>query len=82
MAKKRIHRALRLRRVRVGRGDGWRVWTGSLGWCCSGCAQEAGVSMARLDCSSLGLWVRFGERCPAEAERYEEEWNVHLAMMK
>lgn len=79
MARRRIHRALR--RVRVGRGDGLRVWTESLGWCCSGCAQEAGVSMAMQDCSSLGLWVRLvsGAR---QKQRYEEEGNVHLAMMK
>ena len=56
MAKEKIHRALR--RVQVGRGDGWRVWTESLDCCCCDYAQEAGVSMAIEDCNSLGLYVR------------------------
>ena len=60
MAKKKVHSAPR--RVQVGRGDGWRVWTESLDCCCCCCgyAQGAGVSMAIEDCDSLelGLWVR------------------------
>lgn len=55
MAEKKIHRALR--RVQVGQGDGWRVWTESLDYCCCDYAQEAGVSMAIEDCNSLGLCV-------------------------
>ena len=42
MAKETIDRALR--RVQVGRGDGWRVWTESLDCCSCGYALEAGVS--------------------------------------
>lgn len=50
MAKEKIHGALR--RVQVGRGDGWRVWRESLDCCFSGYAQDARVSMVG-DCNSL-----------------------------
>jgi hypothetical protein len=68
MAKKKIHRALR--RVQVGRGDGWRVWTELLDCCCCDYAQEAGASMAIEYCNSLGLHMReIGEQVQTEAEK-------------
>jgi hypothetical protein len=73
MVKKKIHRALR--RVQVGRGDGWRVWTESLGCCCCGYAQEAGVSMAMKDCNPIGLCVGLVSSA-RQKERNEKERTV------
>jgi hypothetical protein len=70
MAKNKTHRALR--RVQVGRGDGWLVWTESLDCCCCGYAQEAGASMAIEECNSLGLCVRLVSSARQE-QRNEKE---------
>jgi hypothetical protein len=75
MTKKKIHRALR--RVQVGQGGGWRVWTESLDCCCCGYAQEAGVSVAIEDCSSLGLCVRLVSSARQEQRNETERTRGH-----
>ena len=66
MGKKMIHRAA-LRRVQVGWGDGWRVWTEWLDCCCGGCAHEVGVLMAIEACNLIGL-CEIGERAQCQTE--------------
>lgn len=67
MAEKNVH--LALRRVHVGRGDGWRVWMGLLDCCYCVCARDVDVSMAIEDWSSLGLCVRLVSSDEPEHEK-------------
>ena len=67
MEKKIIHRAA-LRRVQVGRRDGWRVWTEWLDCCCGGCAHKVGVLIAIEACNLIRLCVRsVSEQCLTES---------------
>ncbi len=75
MAKKRIH--LALRKVQVGRGDGWRVWTESLGCCCGGYVQQSGVSVEIKKCNSRGLCARSVSRASQKQGNDMERTRGH-----
>lgn len=70
-----------LRRVRVGRGDGWRVWTGLLGCCSCGSAQDAGVSRAVAEAEERKSYELCMRSVSGANRRRETKRNVLYEVM-